>query len=109
MGLIWYIDPELRRTLLEEIAVQRSERSKYRAIADDECNPYGVQRKAAMRADGCNRAIRALRDVWMASAYAERERTENRLAAEMSERQVLYRIGDVRDWAPGELVQTFGK
>jgi hypothetical protein len=107
--MIWTIDPDLRRTLLAEIAFQRSERSKFRGISDDEANPYGVQRKAAMRADGCNRAIRALRDVWTASAYAERRRTEERLAAEMTDRQVLYRIGDLRDWAPGELVEAFGK
>jgi hypothetical protein len=79
--VIWYIDPELRRTLLEEIAFQRAERSKFRRASDDEANPYGVQRKAAMRADGCNRAIVALRDVWAAMAYAERERTMNRLVA----------------------------
>lgn len=79
--MIWFIDPELRRTLLEEIAFQRSERSKFRRIADDEAEPYGVQFKARMRADGCTRAIVALRDVWAAMAYAERERTMNRLVA----------------------------
>ena len=77
--MIWFIDPELRRALLEEIAFQRSERSKFRAVADDEANAYGIQRKANYRAEGCNRAIRALRDVWVASAYAEYERTRNRL------------------------------
>jgi prophage tail gpP-like protein len=79
--MIWFIDPELRRTLLEEIAFQRCERSKFRRIADDEAEPYGVQVKARMRAEGCNRAIRALRDVWAATAYVERERTRTRLVA----------------------------
>jgi hypothetical protein len=103
--MIWFIDPELRRTLLTEIAFQRYERSKFRRAADDESNPYGVQREAQMRAEGCNRAIRALRDVWDAQAAVERRRAANELAVE----QVRYRIGDVSGWAPGELVEAFGK
>jgi hypothetical protein len=107
MAPTWYIDPELRRTLLEEIAFQRSERGKYRRIADDEANPYGVAVKARMRADGCNRAIRALRDVWMASAEVERKRAENALAVEAADRAALYQT--LRGWAPGELVEAFGR
>jgi hypothetical protein len=79
--MVWYIDPELRRTLLTEIAFQRYERSRFRRAADDEAEPYGVQVKARMRADGCNRAIRALRDVWAAAAETERERARVRLSA----------------------------
>ena len=105
--MVVFIDPELRRTLLEEIAFQRSERSKYRRIADDEAEPYGVQVKARMRADGCNRAIRALRDVWDAQADVERRRAANEL--QLNERQVSYRIGSLAGWAPGELVEAFGK
>ena len=67
--MTWFIDPELRRTLLTEIAFQRAERGRFRR--------GGEPAKAA----GCNRAIRALRDVWMAEAYNERKRTENWLAA----------------------------
>lgn len=100
-----FIDPDLRRTLLAEIAFQRSERGKFRCIADDEANPYGVQVKARMRAEGCNRAIRALRDVWDAQAYVERERTRS----EMDAPRVAYRIGALNDRAPGELVEAFGK
>lgn len=77
--MIWSIDPDLRRTLLEEIAFQRAERSKFRRIADDE--PYGVQVKARMRAEGCNRAIIALRGVWMAQATVEQKRAVNEMLA----------------------------
>jgi hypothetical protein len=70
------IDPEVRRVLLEEIAFQRRERGRFRELADDETNTYGGQLKARMLAVGCNRAIRAVRDVWVQMVAIERRHAE---------------------------------
>lgn len=75
-----FIDPETRRVLLTEIAYQRSWRDGYRRVANDEAEPYGVQLKARLRADGCARAIHALRDVWDALVAVERRHAEEAMA-----------------------------
>ena len=92
-----FLDPEVRRVLLEEIAHERTERGWYRALADDEANSYGLQFKARLRADGCNRAIRALRHVWTALVAVERRHAENAFAVDLS------------DWSPGELTEAWGR
>lgn len=75
-----FIDPETRRVLLTEIAEQRRQRDGFRDVADDEAEPYGVQVKARLRAEGCNRAIRALRRVWWELIAVERRHAENEMA-----------------------------
>jgi hypothetical protein len=75
-----YIDPETRRVLLTEIAYQRTCRDGYRYVAADDAEPYGVQYKARLRAEGCCRAIRALRDVWAGLVAVERRHAENEMA-----------------------------
>ena len=59
-----FLDPEVRRVLLTEIAFQRRERDGFRAVTADEAEPWSVRLRAKLRAYGCTRAIRALRRVW---------------------------------------------
>lgn len=80
--MLGVIDPELRRTLLEEIAFQRSERGKFRRLADDEAETFKIQLTARARADACNRVIRALQDVWMANAWSRWNASADELRAE---------------------------
>ena len=83
-----FLDPEVRRVLLEEIAHQRSERSRYRAMDGE---------RWQQRADRSNEIIRALRDVWRRLVAVERRHAENAPAAEL------------RDWSPGELSEAWGR
>ncbi|HSW42117.1 MAG TPA: hypothetical protein VLM76_06380 [Patescibacteria group bacterium] len=106
-----FLDPEVRRVLLEEIAFQRSERGKFRAIAADEAEaePSGIVLRARLRAEGCNQAIRAIREVWDRLVSVERRHAEDALAAENPINGAwLARVGDLSDWAPGELQEAFG-
>ena len=59
-----FLDPEVRRVLLDEIAFQRRERDGFRAVAVDEAEPWSVRLRAKLRAEGCTGAIRAVRRVW---------------------------------------------
>lgn len=62
------IDQVLREILLLEIAYQRSERDRFRLENE------------RLRAEGCVRAIRALRDVWAAVAYREWTAVHDRMS-----------------------------
>jgi ABC-type uncharacterized transport system ATPase subunit len=69
-----------RRVFLEEIAYLRDERGRYRLMAGDEALSYSAQLKAKLRADGCNRAIRSLRNVWDGLLGVELREAANELA-----------------------------
>ena len=71
-----------RRVFLKEIAYLRDERGRYRLMAGEEALPYSAQLKARLRADGCNRAIRSLRNVWDGLLGVARRAAEDALAAE---------------------------
>ena len=71
-----------RRVFLEEIAYLRAERGRYRLMAGEEAQSYSAQLKARLRADGCNRAIRSLRNVWDGLLGVARRAAEDALAAE---------------------------
>lgn len=75
------LTPAERRIFAEELAYLIAERSGYRTVADDEAEPYGVQYKARLRAEGCNRAIRSLRNVLDGLAGVERREAADALAA----------------------------
>jgi hypothetical protein len=76
-----FIDPEARRIFLQEIAHLRYLRGVYRRDADDDDLSYSAQLKGRLRADGCNRAICSLRDVWAGLVAVERRHAEEYLAA----------------------------
>jgi hypothetical protein len=82
-----FLDPEVRRVLLEEIAFQRHHRGKYREMAAAELEHSSIVFWDAM-AEGCNRAIHAIRNVWDQVVAVERRHAENALAV------------DLADWAP---------
>ena len=82
-----------RRVFLEEIAYLRAERGRYRLMAGEEALSYSAQLKAKLRADGCNRAIRSLRNVWDGLVGVARRAAEDALAAETDDRRALYRGG----------------
>jgi hypothetical protein len=98
-----------RRVFLEEIAYLRAERGRYRLMAGEEALPYSAQLKARLRADGCNRAIRSLRNVWDGLEGVARQAAEDALAVEADDR--LY-IGPIQhDFAlckPGQCPGTRG-
>ncbi|HSW43510.1 MAG TPA: hypothetical protein VLM76_13465 [Patescibacteria group bacterium] len=71
-----FLDPEVRRVLLGEIAFQRQQRDGFRAVAVDEAEPWGVRLRAKLRAEGCTGAIRALRRVWSELLGLERRHAE---------------------------------
>jgi len=86
MGYPMILDPEIRRVLLEEIAHQRSRRSRYRALGGEFLQG---------RADCCDYTIRAIRDVWARLVSVERRRAEDALLAL-----------DPGDWSPGEVAPS---
>ena len=79
-----FLDPEVRRVLLEEIAFQRSERSLYRGRGGS----YDRE-----RADRADYTIRAIRDIWDRLVAVERRRAEDALAAR---------------WTVDETTETYG-
>ncbi len=81
------IDPEARRVLLTEIAFQRAERSRFRAMAAEDGEPPSAQLRARLRAEGCTRAIHALCDVWHGLEAVERRHAEDELVAWAAERR----------------------
>ncbi len=83
-----FLDPEVRRVLLEEVAHQRSERSRFHAM------PGSYWRE---RAERCNHAIRVIRDLWDRLVAVERRRLEDGVAVDLS------------DWSTGELQEAWGK
>ena len=83
-----FLDPEVRRVLLEEIACQRAQRSRYRA------RPGSYWQELAARR---NHAIHVIREVWDRLEAVERRRLEEGLAADPS------------DWSPGELQEAWGR
>lgn len=74
-----FLDPEVRRVLLDEIALQRRERDGFRAVAGDEAEPWGVRLRARLRAEGCTGAIRAVRRVWSKMLGLEQRHAESEL------------------------------
>ncbi len=81
------IDPEARRVLLTEIAFQRAERSRFRAMAVAKGEPYASHLRAWMRAEGRNRAMRSLRKAWHGLEAVERRHAESEMAAWAAERR----------------------
>ena len=81
------IDPEARRVLLTEIAFQRAERGGFRAQADEDGEPFSSKLRAWMRADGCNRAIRALRKTRHGLEAVERRHADSESAVWAAERR----------------------
>ena len=85
-----------RRVFLEEIVYLRAERGRYRLMAREEALSYSAQLKARLRADGCNRAIRSLRNVWDGLLGVARQAAEDALAAEAD--GLRRRFGDWPRW-----------
>ena len=85
-----------RRVFLEEIAYLRAERGRYRLMAGEEALPYSAQLKARLRADGCDRAIRAVCDVYDGLLGVARQAAEDALAAEAD--GLRRRFGDWPRW-----------
>ena len=88
-----FLDPEVRRVLLEEIAFQRSERDRWRAAEAAETVLSFTRLRARLRAEGCTRTIRAVRDIWHRLVSVQRVRAEDALAA---------------GWTVNETTETYG-
>jgi hypothetical protein len=71
-----------RRILLEEIAYLRVERDRYRLDAADRDLSYSAQLKGRLRADGCTRAIRSIRNIWDGLEGIARREAEDQIKAQ---------------------------